>query len=240
MNWNNYLLEEKAPNGTYAHLGVLEGIVTAPFNLSELPTDTRIVSLSTPAKKFKLQYSNISSLRGNNNIEAISLNDIDEERLAVFATLPNFKYLQISNNQQNEIPNLSSLKSLEVLILANLKKVENIDFITGMKSLKTLYIYGVNNFYDLAPISDLTNLEELFIDHGKMSGTGKEVKSIEPLSALTQLKYLHLSVLFEGKTPDFSALYNLKKLQRLTLLPRYLKSGQLEVLKKELPLIMNL
>lgn len=52
--------------------------------------------------------------------------------------------------------------------------------------------------------------------------------------------YLHSSVLFEGKIPDFSALYNLKKLQRLVLLPRYLKSGQVEVLKKELPLIMNL
>nr|WP_121271778.1 leucine-rich repeat domain-containing protein [Pedobacter schmidteae] len=240
MNWNNYLLEEKAPKGTYAHLGVLEGMVTAPFNLSELPADTRIVSLGTPAKKFKIQYSNLSSLRGNNNIEAISLNDIDEERLAVFATLPNLKCLQISTNQQSEIPNLSCLKSLEVLVLANLKKVENTDFVKGLNNLKTLYIYGINNLYDLAPISGLTSLEELFIEHGKMSGTGKAVKRIEPLSVLTSLKYLHLSVVFEEKTPDLGALHNLKKLQRLTLLPRYLKSGQLETLKKELPLIMNL
>lgn len=240
MNWNNYLLEEKAPNGAYAHLGVLEGMITTPFNLSELPVHTKIVSMNTPLKKFKLQYSNLSSLSGNNNIEAISLNDIDEERLAVFALLPNLKYLQISTNQQNEIPNLSCLKSLEVLVLANLKKVENIDFVTGMKNLKTLYIYGIDNFYDLTPISELTNLEELFIDHGKMKGAGKSVKNMEPLNRLTELKYLHLSIAFEEKIPDFSALYKLKKLQKLTLLPRYLKAGQIEVLKKELPLLKNL
>ena len=221
-------------------MGILEGMVTTPFDLSELPDDTKYVSMSITLKKFKLEYSNLTSLSGNKSIEAISINDIDEERLAMFATLPNLKYLQISTNQQKEIPNLSFLKSLEVLILANFKKVENIHFVAGMKNLKTLYIYGINNLYDLAPISDLTNLEELFIDHGKMSGTGKSVKSIEPLNVLTQLKYLHLSIAFEEKTPDFSVLYKLKKLQKLKLLPRYLKAGQIEVLKKELPLIKNL
>jgi hypothetical protein len=223
MNWNNYLLENKAPNGSYAHLGILAGMVTAPFDLSALPTDTKIVSLSTPLKKFKLQYSNLPFLSGNSNIEAISLNDIDNERLAIFATLPNLKYLQISVNQQSEIPNLSCLKSLEVLILANIKKVENIDFIKGLKNLKTLYIYGINNLYDLTPISDLINLEELFIEHGKMSGTGKAIKSIESLKTLNLLKYLQLSLTIEGKSPDLTALSNLKNLQKLTLLPKYMK-----------------
>ncbi|MEQ7799999.1 hypothetical protein ABDJ41_09300 [Pedobacter sp. ASV1-7] len=228
MNWNNYLLENKAPSESYAHLGVLEGMVTAPFDLSVLPTDAKIVSLSTPLKKFKLQYSNLSSLNGNSNIEAICLNDIDDERLSIFSTLPNLKYLQISVNQQSEIPNLSCLKSLEVLILANLKKVENIDFIKGLKNLKTLYIYGINNLYDLTPISDLTNLEELFIEHGKMSGTGKAIKSIDPLKTLNLLKYLQLTLAIEGKNPDLNALNNLKKLQKLTLLPRYMKDGLFE------------
>ncbi|PUV23986.1 hypothetical protein DCO56_11455 [Sphingobacterium athyrii] len=42
------------------------------------------------------------------------------------------------NNQQNEIPNLSVLKSLEVLILANFKMTENITFVkvTPMKLLE--------------------------------------------------------------------------------------------------------
>ncbi|MGE9314776.1 hypothetical protein ACLOAU_24175 [Niabella sp. CJ426] len=240
MNWDNYLLEEKAPGGAIAHLGILDGTINAPFDLSALPVDAHIVSMSTPLKKFKLGYTNLSSLKGNNQIEAISVNDIDEERLAVFATLPHLKYLQISVNSQNEIPDLSALQSLEVLILANIKKVENIHFIEKLKSLKTLYIYGFNNLYDLSPIAGLTGLKELCIDHGKMSGTGKPVKSIEPLTALTQLQYLRLGVTIGEKNPDWTALHGLKKLRHLWMLPRYLKDKEKEILKKEFPLVVNL
>ena len=234
MNWDNYLLETKAPGGVYAHLGTLEEAVTAPFDLSALQETAKVVSLGTPLKKFKLQYTNQSSLCGRKNIEAITVNDIDQERLAVLTTLPNLKYLQISSNQQNEIPNLSDLKSLEVLILANIKKVENIDFVKGLKNLKTLYIYGINNLYYLAPVSELTNLKELFIDHGKMSGTGKAIKNIDPLRGLNQLQYLHLAVSIEDRNPDLSPLSNLKKLQRLSLLPKYMKAIPTEILQKEL------
>lgn len=33
MNWDNYLLEEKAPCGAIAHLGVLEGNVSGIYDL---------------------------------------------------------------------------------------------------------------------------------------------------------------------------------------------------------------
>ena len=46
MNWNNYLLEKKAPYGDYAHLGVLEGAVSGIFDLSTIPTDTKILEMS--------------------------------------------------------------------------------------------------------------------------------------------------------------------------------------------------
>jgi Leucine-rich repeat (LRR) protein len=240
MNWNNYLLDQKSPFGHYAHLGVLEGRVSAPFDLSELPEDTRILDLSTPLKKFKLKYTNLAALIGNKKIEAITLNDIDEERLSVFSTMPNLKYLKISNNKQPEIPDLSELKSVEVLLLASIKSVQHIDFLKNMKSLKTLYIYGINHLYDITPIANLTNLQELCIDHGKLSGTGKSIKSIEPLQELYELKYLCLSIAIEAGTVDFSSLYGLKKLQKLTLLPRYLKDAPMDILKKELPLVTNL
>ena len=235
MNWNDYLLNEKAPIGTFAHLGVLEGTVQGVFDLSELPENTKVLDLSTPLKKFKLKYTNLDSLKGNKHIKAISLNDVDEERIVIFSTLPNLKYLKISNNQQTEIPDLSCLQSLEVLILANIKKVENIDFISRLKNLKTLYIYGFNHLYDLSSITSLKGLEELFLDHGKMSGTGKAIKSIEPISKLSNLNYLHLSVAIENKNYDITPLLTLKQLQKLFLLPRYLADGQKEVLQEALP-----
>lgn len=234
MNWNNYLAGNKAPNGTYAHLGVLEGTVSGIFDLAALPESTKCLGLSTPPKKFKLKYTNLNALEGNQHIEAICLNDIDEERASLFATLPNLKYLQICSNQQTELPDLSCLQSLEVLILANFKNAENIGFISGLKNLETLYIYSFNKLYNLKPLEELTGLQELFLDHGKMNGTGNAINSITPLSKLTNLHYLHLNVAVETKNYDITPLLGLKNLKHLFLPPGYLKDGRKEIIQKEL------
>lgn len=240
MNWDNYLLEQKSPIGYYAHLGVFEGAVGGIFDLSTIPADTKILNMSTPLKKFRLTYTNLSSLNANKNIEAITLGEIDDERVSVFSTLPNLKYLHISVNKQNEIPDLTPLKNLQVLVLSSIKKVKNIDFLRGLTNLKTLYIHEINNLSDLEPLSSLTNLEELFLDHGKMSGTGQSVKSMEPISKLTNLKYLAFILNVEKKNYDITPLLSLKKLQKLRILPRYLNNGNREKLLNELPLITQL
>ncbi|MCR6639876.1 MAG: hypothetical protein NVV82_13075 [Sporocytophaga sp.] len=240
MNWNNYLLENKSPSGHYAHLGVFEGAVKGVFDLSAVLNNTKILEMSTPLKKFKLKYTNLTSLNNHPNIEAIRLGEIDDERLAVFSSLPNLKYLQISTNKQSEIPDLSCLKNLEILILSGIKKVENINFLEGLSNLKTLYIHEINNLYDLTPLSALTNLEELFLDHGKMSGTGQVIKSMEPISRLTNLRYLKLALNVEKNNYDIKPLLSLKKVEKLVMLPRYLENGQREILLKELPLLQEL
>lgn len=240
MNWDNYLLEQKSPVANYAHLGVFKGAVRGIFDLSTIPTDTKILEMSTPLKKFKLTYTNLSSLNGNKNIEAIILGEIDDERVNVFSTLPNLKYLHISVNKQNEIPDLSPLKNIQVLVLSSIKKVENINFLRGLTNLKTLYIHEINNLYDLEPLSSLTNLEELFLDHGKMSGTGQSVKSMESISRLNNLKYLAFILNVEKKNYDITPLLSLKKLQKLHILPKYLDNGNREKLLNGLPLITEL
>jgi len=103
-----------------------------------------------------------------------------------------------------------------------------------------LYIYEISNLYDLTPIASLTSLEELFLDHGKMSGTGKAVKSMEPISKLMNLKYLAFILNVENKNYDVTPLLSLKKLQKLHILPRYLDNGNREKLLNELPLITKL
>ncbi|MEW7280385.1 leucine-rich repeat domain-containing protein [Aquimarina sp. 2201CG1-2-11] len=234
MNWNNYLSQNKAPN-SYPHLGVLEGTVRCPFDISELPNNTRVLEMSTPLKKFKLEYTNYDALIGNKTIEAITLNDINENRISIFSTLPNLKYLHISNNKQISIPSLSPLKSLEVLILSGIKKAEDIDFIKDLKNLRTLYIYGVNNLYDITPIETLVNLKELWLDHGKMSGTGKAIRSMESISKLTNLEYLNFILNTENKNYDISPLLELKDLNHLRILPRFLKNGRKEIIEERLP-----
>jgi hypothetical protein len=237
MNWENYLLENKSPGAEFAHLGVIDGTVSQVFDLSTLPKKAKIISLTTPLKKFKLEYTNFDSLAGNINIEGIDLTDIDEERLRIFSTLKNLKYLQISFYKQDKIPDLSCLKSLEVLILANIKNVIDIKFIEKIENLKTLYIFGFNNLYDLEPLANLTSLQELSLHHGNIRNTGKPVKSMEPLGKLINLKYLSFVLNVENKNYDITPLLKLEKLQYLSLLEGYYKKGQKEILLKELPIL---
>lgn len=235
MNWNNYLIEEKYPS-TYPHLGVIEGTVRCPFDISELADNAAIIiDMGTPPKKMKLNYTNYNTLVGNKSIQAISVNDINEERLSVFSTLPNLQYLKISNCKQENLPNLSALKSLKVLLLSGITKHEDISLVSDLKNLETLYIYGFNTLYDLSPLEKLTNLKELWLDHGKMSGTGNPVKSLAPISKLKKLEYLSFILNVENKNYDVSPILNLKELKYVRMLPRYYKKGRDTALKEALP-----
>lgn len=103
--------------------------------------------------------------------------------------------------------------------------------------MKTLYICDLNHLYDLSPIAELSGLQELFLSNGGMSGVGKPVKSMDPLSRLLELEYLHFGVTVENRNYDISSLLHLKKLKYLSILPRFLKKGNEEKLKEMLPLL---
>lgn len=235
MKWEHYLLEKKSPSPPWAHLGKIDGLVNGIFDLSQVPEGTKALSLCMPLKKYKLFYTNWNALIGNTQIEAVELNEVTQQHISLLSTLPNLKYLQISVNKQENIPDLSSLTSLKVLILASIKRAKDIEFLSKLKNLKTLYICDFNNLYDLSPISQLEKLEELFLSSGGMSGVGKPVKSMKPLASLSKLKYLSFSLTVEGKNYDITPILLLKKLKYLDMLPRYYKKGQFEILKNALP-----
>ena len=126
---------------------------------------------------------------------------------------------------------------MQVLVLANITRVDNIEFLKRLSNLKTLYIKDLNHLYDLSPIAELRSLQELFLSNGGMCGVGKPVKSMEPLSCLLELEYLNLEVTIENRNYDISPLFPLKKLKHLSILPRFLKKGNEEKLKEMLPLL---
>ena len=237
MDWNNYLLDEKCPSPPYAHLGMLNGEVWGYWDLSQIPQGTKILSLPTPLKKTRLSYSNWDALTGNTKIEAIRIDCVDSERIEILSSLPNLRYLEIRNNKQPVLPDLSLLTNLKVLVLADIQKNNNLDFVVGLKHLKTLYIYNMKHLYDLSPLSELQNLKELLISKGGITDVGKPVKSMEPIGNLLNLEYLHFSVTVENRNYDISPLFNLKRLRHLFILPRFLKNGSEEKLKEMLPLL---
>ena len=158
-----------------------------------------------------------------------------EINVKLLSTLPNLKYLKISNNKQETILDLTPLRHLEVLILSDITKVTDFSFLFGLDHLKTLYLRDVKQLYDLSFLSNMTNLQELFLSNGGMSGVGKPVKSMAPLSNLKQLQYLHFALTVEHKNYDISPILSLKNLKYLTMLPRYYRNHRLETLQKELP-----
>lgn len=181
---------------------------------------------------------NYESLAGSQMIEGIYLTDLDEERLHIFSTLPNLKYLKISSGKMGDIPNLSCLHSLEVLILANLPQLKDLNFLIGLQNLQTLYIYGMNHLYDLTALTTLSNIKELSLNHGRMSGTGNPVKSFEPVGELMRLEYLSLILALENKSRDITPILKLKNLRQLHLLPRYTK-GMKETIAASFPNLLN-
>ena len=233
MKWNHYLLEEKSPNHPYVDLGQLEGTVQGIYDLSQVPQKTKVLSLNMPLKKYKLTYSHYEFIYKNPNIEAIYLNEINEDIMNLLKTLPNLKYLHISCLKQESIMDLSSLSHLEVLILSSITKVHSIDFLSGLKNLKTLYIRDFKNLHNLSPLSKLTSLQELHLSSGGMSGVGKPVKSIEPLLSLKELQYLFFVLTIENN--DISPIFSLNQLKYLKMLPRYYQKDQLKLLQEKLP-----
>lgn len=240
MNWSNYLLENKSPISGFAHLGVLEGTIEE-FDFEKLPKDAKIISISTPLKASKLKYMNWEALIGNESIEAITGVDfLDEERLKIFETLPNLKYLELSFMKQEEIPSLERLKHLEVLIISNLKKAERLDFLANHKSLKTLYIYNLKKFTDFSPIGTLSQLEELAL-YSDINEKNKKLDApLAFLEGLENLKFLH--ILFQPQNKDFniSEILKMKKLEHLCLNDCYLTEENRALIKEKLPNLKEL
>ena len=230
------MLSEKAPSSYAAHLGALKGRVWGIYDLSQLPEDVQFLGLQTPTKKSGKKYTNYNSIVGNKAIESIYITDIDTEKLEIFASLENLKYLQISDCRQEDLPDLSSLKSLEVLVLSSLTKVNDVQFCCGLPNLKTLYIYNIPCMTDLMPITELNGtLTELSLHHGMMSGTGTPVKNMNPIAALTNLQYLSFCLNIKDGNYDIASLLGLQKLVHLEMLPRYLKDGRGKQLLEKLP-----
>lgn len=83
----------------------------------------------------------------------------------------------------------------------------DISFLRSLKNLRTLGLHS-ERVVDISPLSELTNLTNLFID------LNMEVTDISPLSGLTELTQL---VLIQSGVKDLSPLKGLSKLEELWL-----------------------
>lgn len=147
----------------------------------------------------------ITSLEGINssNLAVVDLNQNDVESLND-ANMPNVKSIQLIGNKvtnvdltkyqalntlnlyQNPVEsvNADDLPTLEHLSLgySNLK---NVDFLSHLPNVLTLSLEGSTNISSLNPISHLTKVTELYLNH--MSLTSQDVKAIGTMPSVDLL-----------------------------------------------------
>jgi hypothetical protein len=130
-----------------------------------------------------------------------------------------------------DLSNLAYLKNLKFLHIGSSPSVGSIDVFTGMEQLIVLQFENLKNIRDLSPISTLKRLEGLGIE-GSM-WTTQIVESLEPLSALQNLKYVFLTNL-KSLDKTLEPLSRIKTLRNIRTTYQWPKS-EFQLLRDSLP-----
>jgi|GEM_PF-2633458 len=155
--------------------------------------------------------SDFSALSKLTNLEYLRIIDMTAEGLISkgngfddYSSLSNMKNLirlEISNNKSYDLSHLSGLSKLEYLSVTG--DIWSIDWVSGLNSLETLFLYSSDTVSDITPFSTLKNLRELSFGFYLVS-------DISPLTKLKKLEYVNLGGC-DGIV-DYSPLDNIKGL----------------------------
>ncbi len=152
-----------------------------------------------------IKVKDISALKYFPNLVALELQNNDVQSIDVLRIMPNLTYLDLSNSPIRDLtsllycPNLThlnlsgclcpserlaplaSLNKLEWLDLSYINDIKNVDALSALASLKTLYLNGLP--IDFSPLAGLTNLTTLYVTEpfpGKYEPDYSVLKDIYP------------------------------------------------------------
>ncbi|APG65412.1 hypothetical protein LPB136_08615 [Tenacibaculum todarodis] len=189
-----------------------------------------------------------------NNLSYSKIKKLRNEWIKVLPKLENLEYLFVGHRVNQEyfesICNIPNLKGLEVKVsqikdfssIGKLKKLENLDFcgskgisnLKGIELLPELRYCKLSQFFGIETVEELSklhSLEKLNL-FGNYHGQSLNLKNIEPLSKLENLKVLGLDI----KTKlNLNSLLNLKNLNCL-ILPDSYHSKMKDKLSKKIEL----
>lgn len=121
--------------------------------------------------------------------------------------LTELRRLNLSHNQIDDTEALSGLKKLTYLNIAgNPLTDEDLKPLSNLTNLETLYLYDLKKITDLTPLSKLTKLTFLHVGHNS------KLKNVKPLTKLKKLANLRLN---HTKVSDLSYFKNFAALKKL-------------------------
>lgn len=153
-----------------------------------------------------LKIVDLTPLSGLSQLRVLRLGNNRIEDVSPLAQLSQLDILLLNDNRLSDIKALSALEQLRVLDLANNSRLEQIDSLRRITSLRELYLSGTA-VHSVEALRDLSELKALDLGHVRLS-------SIKELESLTKLEWLDIS---ENSIVDVSSLQNLKGLWYLSL-----------------------
>jgi len=142
-------------------------------------------------EKLKLNNNKIADVSPISNLIALRELDLTWNRIEEFsdlAPLKNLDILLLGGNLIHNIDEVKSFSQLTQLYIYGLP-VDDLSVLSGMASLECLYIANLDvDSIDLAPISGLVNLENLWVWQDRA-----ELLNFEVLAGLSKLRFLHIT-----------------------------------------------
>jgi len=162
-------------------------------------------------EKFDIDFSPLKSL---NKLESVLLSGPITE-LPDFSGIPSLSYFRIFHSKLKSLNGIEKITQLEsLIILESREPLTDISALRHLKKLKRLWFrYGSYNI-DFSVLGDLPELEELFIDCGKVDLSGiRRLKSLNKLSLIsnalmeTDERYVYKNIEEIGALTNLEILY---------------------------------
>jgi len=157
--------------------------------------------------------ADISSLSGMSNLVSLEIRETRVTELAPLSNDENLEELTISNEQVPGLKSLVGLKKLKKVKLIDQRPVDMTPMAL-LSNLKDVSIWGPT-FFDLAPLGRLTKLQKLSVGGFGFDRGLSEIRNVEALGNLRELKTLVLNSL---NVDDIGFTRDLKTLTELSLI----------------------
>lgn len=141
---------------------------------------------------------------------------VSQELFNAICTQKNLKKLHIKWGVYPDISKISNLTNLEYLHLGSGAGIKSIEAISKLKNLVALSVENYQKIDDYSPFANLKKLESLSIEGDFAAPRILNIKSLDFLKDMPQLRFLRL-LTTRVKSKDYTPILELKNLEHLTL-----------------------
>lgn len=219
-------------------------ITTIKYGKATITAKSGEVSAQCELVVFPVIYT-IADQQVYNNAETLTFPGSDINDISFLNKFYELKYLNLDNNEIDDISPLAGLSGLERLMLSN-NDITDISAVENLKNLASLQL-NYNNISDISRISGLVSLESLGLAGNKivdisalknlrnltaLSLSDNQISDISVIGRLFRLKELYLD---NCGLKDITDLYGLAELESLYIRGNDIPKAQISELKRLLP-----